>query len=52
VPAHGCLSKVEDQGDEWTVLHARTPGAYVLTSDFDVIPGRSHRGGVCRTSGE
>ena len=52
VPAHGCLSKVEDQGDEWTVLHARTPGAYVLTSDFDVIPGRSHRGGVCRTSGQ
>ena len=39
-------------GDEWTVLHARTPGAYVLTSDFDVIPGRSHRGGVCRASGE
>jgi hypothetical protein len=52
VPAHGCLSKVEDQGDEWTVLHARTPGAYVLTSDFDVIPGRSHRGGVCRAAGE
>jgi hypothetical protein len=53
VPAHGCLSKVEDQGDEWTVLHARTQGAYVLTSDFDVLPlGDHHRGGMCRTAGD
>jgi hypothetical protein len=53
VPAHGCLSKVEEQGDEWTVLHARTQGAYVLTSDFDVLPGGDQRrGGMCRTPGD
>jgi len=48
VRARGCLS----QAGQWTVLHARTPGAYVLTSDFDVIPGQQHRGGVCRSSGD
>ncbi len=47
VPAHGCLS----QAGQWTVLHARTQGAYVLTSDFDVIPDHPHRGGVCRNPG-
>jgi hypothetical protein len=45
VPAHGCLSKAGD----WTVLHARRMGAYVLTSDFDVLPDQRHRGGTCRT---
>jgi hypothetical protein len=48
VPANGCLS----QNGQWTVLHARTQGAYVLTSDFDVIPGQPHRGGLCRDSGD
>jgi len=43
VRAHGCLS----QNGQWTLLHARRPGSYVLTSDFDLIPGHE-RGGVCR----
>jgi hypothetical protein len=43
-PAHGCLS----QAGQWTMLHARTQGAYVLTSDFDMIPDQQHRGGICR----
>src|SRR4051794_17165930 len=43
VRAHGCLSK----DGAWTVLHARRPGTYVLTSDFDVIPNRTQRGGAC-----
>jgi hypothetical protein len=47
VRARGCLS----QDGQWTVLHARQTGAYVLTSDFDVIPDRHQRGGVCRTPG-
>jgi hypothetical protein len=47
VRARGCLS----QNGEWTVLHARRMGTYVLTSDFDVLPGTSQRGGVCQTSG-
>jgi hypothetical protein len=45
VRAPGCLS----QDGQWTLLHARAPGIYVLTSDFDVIPG-SQRGGVCLNS--
>jgi hypothetical protein len=48
VRARGCLS----QAGQWTVLHARTQGAYVLTSDFDVIPDGQHRGGVCRSRDE
>jgi hypothetical protein len=44
VRAHGCLS----EAGQWTVLHARTQGVYVLTSDFDVLPDQHHRGGVCR----
>jgi len=44
VRARGCLS----QNGEWIVLHARRMGAYVLTSDFDVIPDTSQRGGICR----
>ncbi|MGC4108883.1 MAG: hypothetical protein QM747_00305 [Nocardioides sp.] len=47
VRAHGCLS----QNGEWTLLHAHRVGAYVLTSDFDVIPSDQHRGGVCKTPG-
>ncbi len=43
VRAHGCLS----QNGAWTMLHARRPGTYVLTSDFDVIPNRTQRGGTC-----
>jgi hypothetical protein len=43
VRAHGCLS----QNGQWTVLHAHKMGAYVLTSDFDVIPDGERRGGVC-----
>ena len=43
VRAHGCLSK----NGEWTLLHARRPGTYVLTSDFDVIPNQKQRGGTC-----
>jgi hypothetical protein len=29
------------------LLHARRPGTYVLTSDFDVIPNKQQRGGTC-----
>ncbi len=47
VRASGCLS----QNGQWTLLHARETGAYVLTSDFDVIPDAGQRGGVCRTPG-
>ena len=43
VRAHGCLS----QNGSWTLLHARRPGTYVLTSDFDVLPGKPQRGGTC-----
>jgi hypothetical protein len=43
VRANGCLS----QAGQWTVLHAHRMGAYVLTSDFDVIPDGQQRGGVC-----
>jgi hypothetical protein len=43
VRAPGCLS----QSGPWTVLHAHQPGAYVLTSDFDVLPDIQHGGGVC-----
>jgi hypothetical protein len=43
VRANGCLS----QAGQWTVLHAHRMGAYVLTSDFDVIPDDQQRGGVC-----
>jgi hypothetical protein len=49
IPARGCLSTVEEGDDEWTVLHARRQGTYVLTSDFDVIPGSGKRGGICAT---
>jgi hypothetical protein len=42
IRAHGCLS----QSGQWTTLHARRPGTYVLTSDLDVLPG-PERGGVC-----
>jgi hypothetical protein len=45
VRARGCLS----QDGEWTLLHARKAGSYVLTSDVDLIPDGRHRGGVCRT---
>jgi hypothetical protein len=45
VRAHGCLS----QNGQWTLLHARQPGTYVLTSDFDVLPSSHQRGGVCPT---
>jgi len=47
VRARGCLS----ESGQWTVLHARTTGTYVLTSDFDVIPNNQQRGGVCPTPG-
>ncbi|HEY3528264.1 MAG TPA: hypothetical protein VGK78_03875 [Nocardioides sp.] len=47
VRAHGCLS----QNGQWTLLHARRAGTYVLTSDFDVLPDGPKRGGVCRTPG-
>jgi hypothetical protein len=43
VRARGCLSR----DGEWTLLHARRPGTYVLTSDFDVIPDLERRGGTC-----
>ncbi len=43
VRARGCLS----QNGAWTLLHARRPGTYVLTSDFDVIPNKTQRGGTC-----
>jgi hypothetical protein len=48
VRAHGCLSKT----GEWTTLHARRQGTYVLTSDFDVLPDGQHRGGTCRNAGD
>jgi len=47
VRAHGCLSK---DGD-WTLLHARRAGTYVLTSDFDLIPNKKQRGGTCADPG-
>jgi hypothetical protein len=47
VRAHGCLS----QSGQWIVLHAHRMGAYVLTSDFDVIPSDQRRGGTCRQPG-
>ena len=43
VRARGCLT----QNGPWTVLHARTAGSYVLTSDFDVLPNPQQRGGIC-----
>jgi hypothetical protein len=43
VRAPGCLS----QNGQWTMLHARRAGTFVLTSDFDVLPDRHQRGGVC-----
>jgi hypothetical protein len=48
VRARGCLS----EAGQWTVLQARRMGTYVVTSDFDVLPGQSQRGGVCRTPGD
>jgi hypothetical protein len=45
VRAHGCLS----ENGQWTMLHARRAGTFVLTSDFDVLPDRQQRGGVCPT---
>jgi hypothetical protein len=48
VRARGCLS----QDGQWTLLHAHTQGAYVLTSDFDVLPDQRHRGGICREPNE
>ncbi len=47
VRAHGCLS----QSGQWTLLHARRPGTFVLTSDFDVLTLRHQRGGVCERPG-
>jgi hypothetical protein len=47
VRAHGCLS----QNGQWTLLHAHRVGAYVLTSDFDVIPDSDSRGGTCHSPG-
>ncbi len=47
VRAPGCLS----QNGQWTTLHAHRAGTYVLTSDFDVIPGGHDRGGVCPEQG-
>jgi hypothetical protein len=47
VRAHGCLS----QNGQWTLLHARRPGTYVLTSDFDVLALKHERGGVCQQPG-
>jgi hypothetical protein len=46
VRARGCLS----EDGPWILLHARTAGSYVLTSDVDLIPDGQHRGGVCRSS--
>ncbi|MBO0847361.1 MAG: hypothetical protein J2P22_18325, partial [Nocardioides sp.] len=46
VRAHGCLS----QNGQWTLLHAHTPGSYVLTSDVDLLPSGPQGGGVCRSS--
>jgi hypothetical protein len=48
VRAPGCLS----QNGQWTVLHAPEAGAYVLTSDFDVIPDNQQPGGTCRQPGD
>jgi hypothetical protein len=48
VRARGCLS----EDGQWTVLHARAAGAYVLTSDFDVLPDHQQPGGVCRKPGD
>jgi hypothetical protein len=45
VRAHGCLS----QNGQWTLLHARAAGSYVLTSDVDLLPDGAQRGGVCRS---
>ena len=47
VRAHGCLS----QDGDWTLLHARRAGTFVLTSDFDVIPSAKQRGGTCPQAG-
>src|SRR4051812_20059002 len=47
IRARGCLS----QRGEWTLLHARRMGTYVLTSDFDVLPDQQQRGGVCLNPG-
>jgi hypothetical protein len=47
VRARGCLS----QNGDWTMLHARRAGTFVLTSDFDVLPDRQQRGGVCPNPG-
>jgi hypothetical protein len=47
VRAHGCLS----ENGQWTLLHARRAGTFVLTSDFDVLPDPHQRGGVCPTPG-
>ncbi len=47
VRARGCLS----QDGDWTLLHARRAGTFVLTSDFDVLPDRQQRGGVCPNPG-
>jgi hypothetical protein len=47
VRARGCLS----QNGDWTLLHARRAGTYVLTSDFDVLPDQQQRGGVCPKPG-
>jgi hypothetical protein len=47
VRAPGCLS----QNGQWTLLHARRPGTFVLTSDFDVLSLRHQRGGVCQKPG-
>jgi len=33
------------------MLHARRAGTFVLTSDFDVLPDRQQRGGVCPNPG-
>lgn len=46
VRAFGCLS----QDGQWTLLHARRAGTYVLTSDFDVLSG-NQRGGTCPQPG-
>jgi hypothetical protein len=47
VRARGCLS----QNGDWTLLHAHRAGTFVLTSDFDVLPDRHQRGGVCPKPG-
>ena len=45
--ARGCLS----ENGQWTLLHARRAGTYVLTSDFDVLPAQQQRGGTCPVPG-